>query len=311
MPRTGRTRSLLAVLPLLALTACGEAQQQDDRSPITLVNPTWSNGQANVAVAAEILEKELDYDVKVVKLDSEDAWKALHKGKADAILEDWGHPDLEKKYVNEKKTVVSAGDMGFEGHIGWYVPEYLANKHPDIINWKNLNRYAHLFRTAETGKKGRLLEGSPKFVTRDDDIIRSLDLNYETVYAGSEKAQIEEMRKRAKKREPFLTYWWRPHWISTEIKLVQVNLPMYSSGCASNEHNASCGYPESELRKYFNADFAEEREKPAQLLKNMNWSEEDQNQVAGEIAGGTPPREAAREWVKDSEAVWRTWFMGV
>jgi glycine betaine/proline transport system substrate-binding protein len=35
-------------------------------------------------------------------------------------------------------------------------------------DWRNLNKYAHLFKTSESGDKGQLLDGDPAYVTNDD-----------------------------------------------------------------------------------------------------------------------------------------------
>ena len=48
------------------------------------------------------------------------------------VIEDWGHPDLEKKYFKAKGDG-SAMDFGPTGNVGiihWYVPPWLAEEHP-------------------------------------------------------------------------------------------------------------------------------------------------------------------------------------
>ncbi|AXK31573.1 glycine/betaine ABC transporter substrate-binding protein [Streptomyces armeniacus] len=306
-----KSRTVLMVLALLSLSACSDSDP-GGKDTVTLVSPAWANGKANTAVAAYLLEQELGYDVEVLELDEAEAWKALGDGRADAILEDWGHPAEEKKYVQGKKTVVPGGDLGVTGRIGWYVPQYLADKHKDITSWHNLNDYADLLATPGTGGKGRLLEGSRSFVTHDEALIRNLNLDYKAVFLGSEGAQIKEMRKRADKKEPFLTYWWRPHWIETEVPLAEVLLPTYTTGCADNEKMIKCGYPTTKLQKFFNAEFAKDGGKAHKFLKNFTWQEDDQNAVAKMIVKERlSERAAAKRWVEQPPQTWRTWFMGI
>ena len=309
-----RTTALaLAALTPFTLTACG-GETEEKAESVILTEPTWTGGQANVAVARYLLEKKLGYDVEVRRMDEEDSWKAVGEGKADVILEDWGHPDLEKKYVNKKSTVVAAGDIGVTGKIGWYAPEYVTDAHPDLTDWKKLNRYASLFRTAKSGGKGQLLEGSPKFLTHDETLIKTLRLNYKAVYAGSEKAQIAEIQKRTDARQPFLTYWWRPHWLASEANLKEIPLPAHYDGCDDNPRNLTCGYPETPLKKYLNKDFskAEGSEKATKFLKNFQWGEDDQNEVAQMIArDGMTPGTAAEKWVKENPGTWKVWLWGL
>ena len=88
------------------------------------------------------------------------SWQGLESGEVDVILENWGHPDLEKIYIDEKKIAQDAGQTGNVGIIGWYVPTWFAEQYPDVVqDYKNLNKYADLFKTTESGDKGQFLLG--------------------------------------------------------------------------------------------------------------------------------------------------------
>ncbi|MGP3999936.1 ABC transporter substrate-binding protein [Streptomyces sp. 8N706] len=318
MQNTKRTRAAIAIVGaagMLALSACGAAETGksntagSDGKTVKLTVPSWVGAEANVAVAKHLLEKELDYKVKTQQMGEVLAWDALAKGDLDAVLEDWGHPEQEKKYVEDKKTVVKGGDLGVTGHIGWYVPKYFADKHPDVTDWKNLNKYADEFKTSESGGKGQLLEGSPDYVTNDDAIIKNLKLDLKTVYAGSEAAQITEIRKNVKAKKPFLTYWWTPQWLNSQVDMVEVKLPEYKEGCDKDPKKISCGYPNTPLQKYFNADFAKKGGKAAEFLKKFKLTTDQQNEIATMIAGDKmSPEAAAEKWVKANPDVWKAWM---
>ena len=76
----------------------------------------------------------------------------------------------------------------------------MAKKYPDITDWKNLNKYADLFKTSESGGKGQLLDGDPAFVTNDEALVKNLNLNYKVVFAGSEAALIQAFRRPSSRR---------------------------------------------------------------------------------------------------------------
>jgi glycine betaine/proline transport system substrate-binding protein len=300
---------------MLALSACGAAETGKSTSAgggdktVKLTVPSWVGAEANVAVAKYLLENELKYEVKTQQMGEVLAWDALSKGDVDAVLEDWGHPEQEKKYVEDKKTVVAGGDLGVTGHIGWFVPKYFADEHPDVTEWKNLDKYAAEFKTSESGGKGQLLEGSPDYVTNDDAIIKNLKLDLKTVYAGSEAAQITEIRKNVKDKKPFLTYWWTPQWLNAQVELVEVKLPEYKEGCDKDPKKVTCAYPHTPLQKFLNADFAKNGGKAAEFLKNFKWDTEQQNEVAKMIAGEKlSPEAAAEKWVKNNPDVWKKWL---
>ena len=67
----------------------------------------------------------------VVKNEAEtDSWKHLAAGQEDVILENWGHDDLKKKYIDRAGTIVEAGLNGNKGVIGWYVPPWMKAQYP-------------------------------------------------------------------------------------------------------------------------------------------------------------------------------------
>ncbi|MGG2458261.1 ABC transporter substrate-binding protein [Streptomyces sp. RGM 3693] len=307
---------------LVSLSACGKADMTKQASPfaaakgsksVTLSVQTWVGAQANVAVAQYLLEHELGYHVDTVQVDEIPAWDALSQGRVDAILEDWGHPDQEKRYVQDKKTITAGGGNGVTGHIGWWVPKYWADAHPDVTNWKNLNKYAKELRTSESGDKGQLMDGSPSYVTNDKALVKNLGLNYQVVFAGSEAAQITQIQQFAKQKKPFLTYWYEPQWLFNQVPMVEVKLPPYTDACAAkgtkDPQSIDCAYPTTPLQKYFNTDFAKSGSSAAQFLKNFHWDKKDQNEVSQLIASnGLPADEAAKKWVDEHPDVWKRWL---
>ncbi|MBZ4320873.1 ABC transporter substrate-binding protein [Streptomyces huiliensis] len=312
----------LGSLGAFALTGCGAADMTKQGSPyanaagtksVTLSVQSWVGARANTAVAQYLLEHELGYRVDTVQVDEVPAWDALSQGRVDAIMEDWGHPEQEKRYVSDKKTVADAGDLGVTGHIGWWVPKYFADAHPDVTDWRNLNKYAAQLKTPESRGKGQLLDGSPSYVTHDKALVNNLKLDYQVVFAGSEAAQITQIKQFAKDRKPFLTYWYEPQWLFNEVPMVEVKLPPYSDACGTKGEaepdSVDCAYPTSSLKKFLNADFARKGGDAARFLKNFRWTKRDQNEVAQLMAEDKLPADkAAAKWVKAHPDVWKKWL---
>ncbi|WP_327368041.1 ABC transporter substrate-binding protein [Streptomyces sp. NBC_01217] len=312
------TMGLAAAGTLLVTTGCGAADMTEQSSPyanargaktVTLSVQSWVGAQANVAVAEYLLKHELGYRVDTVQVDEVPAWDALSQGRVDAIMEDWGHPDQEQRYVKDKRTIVNGGDLGVTGHIGWFVPTYFAKRHPDVTDWKNLNKYASQLRTAESGGKGQLLDGSPSYVTNDKALVGNLKLDYQVVFSGSEAAQITQIKQFAKAQKPFLTYWYQPQWLFKKVPMTEVKLPAYKEGCDADPEKVACAYPNTPLQKYLNADFSKSGGEAAAFLKNFEWTTEDQNEVSLLIADRKlSPAEAAKKWLDGHESTWRSWL---
>ncbi|MBB1246621.1 glycine/betaine ABC transporter substrate-binding protein [Streptomyces durbertensis] len=298
---------------VLALSACGAADTGNAKGgadKVTLAMPSWVGAEANVAVAAKLLEDELDVRTSIKTIDESLAFDALHRGQADAILEDWGGaPKKVEQYVDKRKTVVSGGGLGVEGHIGWFVPKYYADKNPDVLDFKNLNKFKDDFKTPESGDKGQFIGAAPSYTSYDKHLIKNHKLDYKILPTGSEAAQLKEIQRLYKAKKPFLTYWWDPQWMNADIEMVEVKLPEYTEGCNKPETETKCGYDTNMLQKYLNADFAENGGKAAEFLKNFEWSTEDQNAVAKMIAGDKMKRdEAAAKWIADNKSTWEKWI---
>jgi glycine betaine/proline transport system substrate-binding protein len=273
------------------------------------VNP-WVGYEANAGVVGYLLENELGFEVEYKDLAEQVSWEGFESGDVDAIVENWGHADLIQTYVEEKGVAVAAGSTGIDGIIGWFVPPWMAEEYPDITDWENLNGYAEMFRTSESGDKGQFLAGDPSFVTSDAGIINGLDLDFEVVYAGSEAALIEQFRSAEQNKTPLLGYFYSPQWFLNEVPLVKIDLPPWTEGCDADPENITCDYaPYSPLDKYISKNLEDNAPRAAEFIKNFDWTAEHQNAVANLITNeGMDREEAAQQWVEENESVWQAWI---
>jgi glycine betaine/proline transport system substrate-binding protein len=311
----------LAAALALALSGCGGAKVGGDGGGSTggtaakdcgtfnlAVNP-WVGYEANAAVLGYVAEKDLDCKVNKKNLKEEVSWQGFGTGEVDAVVENWGHDDLKKKYIEDQKTAVDAGPTGNIGIIGWYIPPWLAKEHSDITNWQNLNKYADLFKTSESGGKGQLLDGDPSFVTNDAALVKNLNLNFKVVYAGSETALIQAFRQAEAKKQAVIGYFYEPQWFLSEVPLVKVELPAYKTGCDANAAKVACDYPEYKLDKIVSKKFADSGSPAYTLVKNFQWTNDDQNLVAKYIAvDKMKPEDAGKKWVDANRSKVEAWL---
>jgi glycine betaine/proline transport system substrate-binding protein len=316
-----RTTVLLATVSLV-LAGCSGAKVGEDSGDSgggggstadcgdfnIAVNP-WVGYEADAAVVGYVAEKNLGCSVTKKDLKEEVAWQGFGTGEVDVVLENWGHDDLKKKYIDDQKTAVRVGSTGNTGTIGWYVPPWMAEKYPDITDWNNLNKYADMFKTSESGGKGQLLDGDPSFVTNDAALVKNLNLNFKVVYAGSETALIQSFRQAEKDKKPMIGYFYEPQWFMLEVKLAHVKLPEYKAGCDADAEKVACDYPPYDLDKIASKKFMDNNSPAAQLVKNFKWTNDDQNLVAKYIAvDKMTPEDAAEKWVKDNQSKVDAWL---
>jgi glycine betaine/proline transport system substrate-binding protein len=300
----------------LALGACsspgasgGASQAAGGGGTVNIAINPWVGYAANAAVVAHVLEKELGYKVVKKDLKEDVSWQGFETGEVDVIIEDWGHPELEKKYVEEDKVAQDAGETGNIGVIGWYVPKWMVDENPDITDYKNLNKYADLFKTSESGDLGQFLGSDPSYVQYDEALVKNLGLNFKVIFSGGEAATITAYQQAVADKKPLIGYFWDPQWLHSQVDLVRVNLPPYTDGCADDLEKVACDYAETPLRKFVSTKFATEGGKGYELVKNFTWTNEDQNLVSDYITNqNMTAEEAAAKWIAENEAKWKAWL---
>ncbi len=278
----------------------GTLQKSDGSTTIKINTQSWVGSQANTAVISYVLQNMLGYKVQETKVAEIPAWNALSQGETDLLPEDWGHTPQFNQFVKGSKTVTDAGKEGIDGIIGWYTPKYVVDAHPEMATWEGLKKDAGLFKTAQTGSKGMLLDGAADFVTNDEGLVKSLKLDMKVVYAGSEAAEITQVQQAYAQKKPIIFYWYDPQWLNSKLDLVHVKLPPPQPECNSDPKTASCDYPPYPLEKYVSTKAVNDPKKASavQFLKNWTWTSADQDAVALMIADKhMKPADAGKAWV--------------
>lgn len=315
--RRGVQFAALLGVAALVLSACSSTKvasssdtpaESTECGTVTLADNAWVGYEANLAVVAYVAKNELGCNVVIKNISEEISWQGFETGEVDAILENWGHDDLAKKYITEKGVAVDLGPTGNEGIIGWYVPPFLAEKYPDILDYKNLNKYAELFKTSESGSQGAFLDGDPSYVTNDEALMKNLKLNFKVIYSGSEAALITAFRNAETQKKPVIGYFYEPQWFLSEVPLKHISLPPYTVGCDADPATVACDYPPYILNKIASKKFMDSGSPAASLIKNFTWTNDDQNSVAKSITvDKMTDDEAAKKWVdanQDKVNVW-------
>ena len=282
---------------------------------VTLNEQAWAGSTANTYVAKYVLEKDLGCSVKITQIAEIPVYQAMADGKVDAVLEDWQHVDQYKQYITKQHTSVMGGSNGVNGHIGWYIPDYLMKQHPEFATWKGLKGKETIFKSPESGSQGMFLGGDPSYVQKDQQLIQALGLNLKFVSVGAEPAQVARWSQLVKQKKPVLFYWYTPQYLNVQYHLVEVKLPKRFKGCqddakaGGDPKKYACAYDTYPLNKVFSAKFAKSGSPAVKFLKKWQWSNDDQNLVAKWIAGDhVNPDKAAEKWVKANQAKVKKWL---
>jgi glycine betaine/proline transport system substrate-binding protein len=328
-----RRVSIVALALVLALfvAACGEEKDDEpsgggggggggqaaaeECGTVTINENAWAGSTANVYIAKAVLEEDLGCEVEITKITEIPVFQAMADGKVDAVLEDWQHVDEYEQYIEKQKSVVMGGPLGVEGHIGWFIPQYLMDERPEFKTWKGLKGQEDLFKTPESGDQGMFLGGDPSYVQKDKELIEALDLNFKHVTAGAEPAQVARWSQLYKQEEPVIFYWYTPQFLNQEYDLAEVKLPPRFPGCkddakaGGNPEQYKCEYDITIINKLFSKEFAESGSPAYDVLKAMKLTNDDQEAVAKAIAGDKEdPDQAGQDWVEENRDKVDAWL---
>ncbi len=306
-----------ALMLALALAACGESKDDNgggggesasagkkDCGKVVLNEQAWAGSTANTYIAKNVLEDQLGCSVEVTKITEIPAFQAMADGKTDAVLEDWQHVDQYEQYIDKAGTVVQGGPLGVEGHIGWFIPKFVMDEHPEFATWEGLKGKEDVF-------NNEFLGGDPSYVQKDKELIKALGLNLEHVTAGAEPAQVARWSQAYKQKKPVLFYWYTPQYLNQQYDLAEVKLPPRTDANKDCKDDAKeggdpeqykCEYDVTIINKLFSKKFADSGSPAYDMLKKMTLTNEDQELVAKAIAGDKQdPDDAAADWVKDNQ----------
>jgi glycine betaine/proline transport system substrate-binding protein len=313
---------LTALMLALAIAACGESKDDDDSGgsqsasgkdcgKVVLNEQAWAGSTANTYIAKNVLEEKLGCQVEITKLAEIPVFQAMADGKTDAVLEDWQHVDQYEQYIDKAGTVVQGGPLGVEGHIGWFIPKFVMDDHPEFKSWEGLKGKEDVF-------NNEFLGGDPSYVQKDKELIKALGLDLKHVTAGAEPAQVARWSQAYKQKKPVLFYWYTPQYLNQEYDLAEVKLPPRTDANKDCKDDAKeggdpeqykCEYDVTIINKLFSKKFADSGSPAYDMLKKMKLTNEDQEQVAKAIAGDKQdPEEAGADWVKDNQDKVDSWL---
>jgi glycine betaine/proline transport system substrate-binding protein len=305
---------LALLLLVCTLAACSARTRPPPPVLVKLAANPWDGSRLNAAIARILLSEEVGVDAEVIEIDEQSQWPHLADGGLHATLEVWpsGHGENRKAYVDTGK-VEDAGLLGPTGKIGWYVPTYMLTRHPGLTSWEGLKEQGviDVLKTSETGDKGRFLAGDPTWAQYDADIIENLGLPLKVVFAGSEKALLDELDRAYKRRDAILLYLWVPHSAHALYDLTQVQLPPYSEACYAQRETGGvdCDYPPDKLYKAVWPGLREASPRAHKLIKSLSYTTKDQIALLGMIQSGTTTVDgAARSWIDANRSTWSGWL---
>ena len=257
----------------------------------------WNGYTASAQVVAEVAKANGCTITQTTLEEAGVTYDAMEAGSIDLVIEDWGGGRWQE-WV-DRGAVVEVGDNGNVGLIGMYVAPWMAAKYPDILDSANLNKYADMFKTADSGGKGAWYEGPPGYTTIGEKMISANKLNYKAIATGSEAALVDVLTKAEANKTAALAYFYTPGTLFIKIPGLEQARVKFPANDWSDAATASglTDYPETALKTLATKKLMDSGSVFATIVTNFSWTNADQNSVAADIEGGMEPAAAAQKWI--------------
>jgi glycine betaine/proline transport system substrate-binding protein len=153
----------------------------------------WNGYTASAQVVAEVARAQGCTITQTTLEEAGVTYDAMEAGSVDVIIEDWGGGRWQE--WADRGAIQEVGPNGNIGLIGMYVAPWMVQEYPDILDSANLNKYASMFKTSDSGGKGAWYEGPPGYTTIGEKMISANKLNFKAISTGSEAALVDVLTK--------------------------------------------------------------------------------------------------------------------
>lgn len=287
----------------------------DSTDPIKIVTNNWTSQVVLSNVVGQLLQAQ-GLNVEYKPSDTQLQFTAIASGDMDFQVEVWEGSMAESF---NKSLASGAVDMGSHEAVtreDWWYPSYMNEMCPGLPDWKALDACAAKLATAETGGKGRFVGPPADWGKHYSERIQALKMNFQEVAVGQAATLWAELQAAYDRKEPVVIFNWTPNFIEAKFEGQFVEFPTYDPACMSDPKWGSnpdaiydCGAPaKGYLKKVGSKQLAEKWPKADAILRKVNFTNPQIAAAAAMVdVDGMTPEDAAKKWIADNEATWKTW----
>ncbi|MBT4085456.1 MAG: ABC transporter substrate-binding protein [Alphaproteobacteria bacterium] len=306
-----RSKLVAGVFAIVLATVTTQALAKDSSKPIRIPTHNWSSQVVMAYVIGGIFEK-MGNTVEYVPADSQAVYEAIRNSDITISHEVW-QSTFGKSFYNAmaKGGLIDAGTHSASTLEELGVPHYVVEKNlcPGLPSWEALKNCPEVFATADSGGKGRILEG-PQSWHGDlmPNRIKALGLGDKFVvkFAGSADAIWAELAAAKKEGRGIITFNWTPNFTDAE-GFDFIEFPPYKDGCRiADGGDGSCGSPKGWLKKAANYKFPKTHPAAYTAFSKLSFSTAQIGQMAALVdVDKLSHQDAAKKWLADNESVWK------
>ena len=305
-----RLKFISGALMGLMLGVVGVANAADSNKPIVIPTHNWSSQVVMAYVIGGIFES-MGNNVEYVSADTQAVYESIRQGDVTISHEVWQSTFGKSFYAAMAKGgIIDAGNHDTVSLEEVGVPQWVIDKNlcPGLPNWEALKNCKDVFATADSGGKGRILDGPQSWhgVEYTDRVEALLGDDWVVKFAGSADALWAELAAAKKEGRGTIVFNWTPNFTDKE-GYAFIEWPAYYLGCRKQDGGDSkCGSPIGWLKKAANYKFPKTHPAAYTAFSRMSFT-------AGHIGGMAAlvdidkmtHADAAKAWLAANEDVWK------
>lgn len=308
-------KTILGITSAAAVVALGANVAKAECGDVAISEMNWASAAVVTAVSKFLLEQGYGCKVKKVPSSTVPVVTSLAEtGKPDIATELWlnGAPAIPKliKVGKVKELTKVLSDGGVEG---WYIPNYLVEKHPELKTIEGVLKNPELlggrFHQCPSGWGCQITNSS---LTKAFELEKN---GFEIFEHGSGETLATSIASAYDEKKPWFGYYWEPTAVlgkypMTRIDLGPVNEKVHT--CNADKDCQEVGksqYPPSPVATVVTTDFIERAPEAAKLMENVSFTNKQMGEVlAWKKDNRASADEAAVHFIQNYKNVWSTWI---
>lgn len=300
-----------ATLTMALATVSSQTLAADSSEPIVIPTHNWSSQIVMAHVIGQIFES-IDDTVNYVPSDSQTVYESIRQGDITISHEVWESTfGASFNKALEKGGILDAGTHEAKTREEWWYPAYVADLCPGLPDWKALDACADKFATADSGGKGRYLDGPMDWHGQETlDRIDALGMNFVAKFAGSASALWAELESANAEGRATVVFNWSPNFTDAVYGGDFVKFPYWSEGCKKSEGgDGKCGSPPAGwLKKAAHHQMPVKWPHAYKIFTKISFTAPQIGAMAAMVdIDGLSPEDAASKWLSDNANIVASW----
>jgi len=292
--------------PVADAKACGT---------VSITEMNWASSQIITEVSKFLMEQGYGCKVKKVPSATTTAVASLaENGQPDIVTELWLNStgDVYKKLESQGKVERLADVLSPGGVEGWWIPEYVANKHPNLKTVKdvmaNPQQVGGRFNNCPDGWGCRIV---------NDNLVKALKLEgsgLKVFNHGSGETLSTSIASAYEDSKPWFGYYWGPTAVLGKYKMKKLSIGAIDVKVHTENQNKGTAnpgvsdFPPAPVLTVVTSAFKKREPTIAKLMSNVSFDVDVMNGLlAWKKDKGASAEEAAVRFLNTQKSTWSSW----